>query len=274
MSRLQRWIVLLPVVLLLGGCSILPKGLFGWFASSAPTHEVAGGADGQALAPEQGDRLAGVWWVSNWFPSGIPGADPAMRDRLIGQPVRIDWNEATNLRGERCAEAELVVSQEGPASYFDYRDGAAGLRLPSAPSLRLHLFCNGYPFGDYWARDEGTLLSAWDGGYLLLTRAAPAAALQGEIERSAKPMRRPPPSRPVALHLSSEISEEAARDTWVKLQRSHPQLNGLESRYRLTDVPGKGRFVRLYAITDRERSATICRQLKARGQYCAVMPVP
>lgn len=78
----------------------------------------------------------------------------------------------------------------------------------------------------------------------------------------------------VMLHLASYKREANLEPSWTRLQnRYRTELGGLGHVGKSVSIPGKGDFTRLLAgpLDSRAQAAGLCRQLKAKGQYCAVM---
>jgi hypothetical protein len=75
-----------------------------------------------------------------------------------------------------------------------------------------------------------------------------------------------------AVHIASYRSEEAARNGWTQLRRAHPQLLGnlQPDVARVNLGAGKGVFFRLMAgpLPSQAEADRICRELKARRQFC------
>ncbi|GAB6043269.1 hypothetical protein [Endothiovibrio diazotrophicus] len=255
---------LLPVVvasLLFGGCTSLPfLGGFG------------GGMEGESMVTMESlspvDRdLIGHWKVVAQF--GNAGEDGDMD--MIGKTVRLQEQMATDLPGRRCSSATLGLSELMLPDGGRYGAAARGLLAPEGPRPLLVVRCGSRPFGEYLIRPDGTLLARHGEGYLLLARegesmSSTGASMTGEAPRKPQP--------PVALHLSSEISPEAAKMEWRSLTRKYSMLKALEPRYQSLDIPGKGHFVRVYGVGEGGKARWICKQLKKKGQYCAVMRVP
>lgn len=77
-----------------------------------------------------------------------------------------------------------------------------------------------------------------------------------------------------AVHLASYRIEENARRGWSQLSGKYPGvLGGLSPQVSIVDLPGEGRFVRLIAgpYESRLSAARACDEIKARGDYCAIL---
>ena len=82
---------------------------------------------------------------------------------------------------------------------------------------------------------------------------------------------------PMVIHLSSLRSEKAAREEWQALQRTFPdQLSAMSPRFRRTEIANRGVFYRVLAgpLPSAQAARQICSALKAKKQYCQVMPEP
>ena len=97
-----------------------------------------------------------------------------------------------------------------------------------------------------------------------------------EVEHKAQQHAASVPSS-MALHLSSNKTEAAAKQEWGQLKSAFPQLlGGLSLDIERTDLGKKGVFYRVLAgsFADKPAAAQICSQLKKKQQYCAVMRAP
>lgn len=81
--------------------------------------------------------------------------------------------------------------------------------------------------------------------------------------------------RSFAVHLTSYRTMKGLRNDWPRLVRAHPEfLFGLRVRVTSVDLgPQKGEFYRLKAgpLPSRKFAQELCRSLRRRGLYCAVM---
>jgi len=70
-------------------------------------------------------------------------------------------------------------------------------------------------------------------------------------------------------HVASYRSESDAARGWLafNLPGLLPELDGV-------DIPGKGHFVRLYAVGPSDLVQQLCDQIKARGEWCRVVKTP
>ena len=253
---MRRLLLLVGTTLMLGGCITLPF----MQGDGAVVDELPM----SALSPV--DRaLVGKWRVTAQFSSdgGMNGAS------MIGKVVKIQEQMATDLPGRRCSSATLGMSELMLPDGGRYGAAARGLLSPEGERPLLVVRCGSRSFGDYLVRPDGTLLGRYSDGYVLLSREGGVSMMGSSGSKmSGKP--RPP----VALHLSSEISLEAAKMEWRHLKREYSMLKALKPKYQALDVPGKGHFVRVYAVGEGGKARWICKELKKKGKYCGVMPVP
>ena len=81
--------------------------------------------------------------------------------------------------------------------------------------------------------------------------------------------------REFAVHLASYREMRNLRNDWKRMVKRHPEfLLGLEARVATVDLgPAKGTFHRLKAgpLPSRAFARRLCRSLRDRGLYCAVM---
>ena len=298
MPRRSARAALLLSVAALAGCNFnLPFGRGSGVGDDYYEASGGGATGGGYRSPAVGARavggaaaLLGDWWLVEYLPSGPRPAEPAIIERLAGQPVRIDEVESTAIGGGRCPAAEITLETVALSQFYGYRPAAERFPLPEGSASRLRLFCGDRLFGDYLTRPDGTLLAPYLGGYFVLSRHAPEGAVRGAAQRSggrhdpgtaaaaapaaSRSADTAPMSGQAALHLASDITEPAAAHSWKRLRAEHPELLGLKHRLIPTDIPGKGRYIRVYAIAERADAPRICAQIKKRGQYCAVMKVP
>lgn len=81
----------------------------------------------------------------------------------------------------------------------------------------------------------------------------------------------------MVIHLSSLRSEAAAKKEWQALQKAFPeQLSSMRPSFRRTEVADRGVFYRVLAgpLPSKQSARQICGALKAKKQYCQVMPAP
>ena len=213
--------------------------------------------------------LVGKWRVLALFPSEGGMGDGAM----LGKTVKLQEQMATDLPGRRCSSATLGMSELMLPDGGRYGSAARGLLVPEGPRPLLVVRCGSRPFGDYLVRPDGTLLARYSDGYALLGRDDGSVGMMASSGGATMEGARAP-QPPVALHLSSEISLEAAKMEWRTLTREYSMLKALEPKFQALDVPGKGHFVRLYGVGEGGKARWICKELKAKGHYCGVMPVP
>ena len=260
---MRRPLAVVASSLLLAGCITLPFMPGGWGERSEELYE-----DVNALSPADRD-LIGKWRVVAQFSAdgGAGGADQ------IGKTVKLQERMATDLPGRRCSSATLGMGERLLPDGSRFAMAARGLLSPEGARPTLVLRCGSRPFGEYLVRPDGTLLGRHGDSYLLLARdgAVSARGYSADGPTMDAP-RKPQP--PVALHLSSEISLEAAKMEWRHLKRRYSMLKALKPKYKALDVPGKGHFVRLYAVGEGGKARWICKELKKKGKYCGIMPVP
>jgi hypothetical protein len=73
---------------------------------------------------------------------------------------------------------------------------------------------------------------------------------------------------PDVAHLASYRSAEGAANGWRKLTDSYSSVLYFTPVVREVDLPGKGRYFRLYADGDAELMTSLCQNLKQRKLYC------
>lgn len=104
-----------------------------------------------------------------------------------------------------------------------------------------------------------------------------------QADKKAKPAKKPAPVKKAAkkkpksgrylIHLASFKSETAASQAWARLQTKHAELAGLDLTLQSTDLGDRGTFQRLLAGPVRKTAGRdLCKQLKGKGLYCALVP--
>lgn len=92
-----------------------------------------------------------------------------------------------------------------------------------------------------------------------------------EVVAAGEPV---PQSAPYGIHLASYRNEANARKSWKEMQAQHPDLlKGKTPALRSVELGDRGTFVRLIAVPYANSAAAraICRDLRQRAQYCAVL---
>ena len=86
-----------------------------------------------------------------------------------------------------------------------------------------------------------------------------------------------PEGAAMVIHLSSLRSEAAAKKEWRALKKAFPdQLSAMSPSFRRTEVANRGVFYRVLAgpLPSQQSARQLCGVLKAKKQYCQVMPAP
>lgn len=73
-----------------------------------------------------------------------------------------------------------------------------------------------------------------------------------------------------AVHVGSYRLPGSAPKDWHRLADFWPGILYFKTLTREVDIPGKGRFMRLYLVGDPALAPVLCRELQARGTYCAI----
>ncbi len=95
------------------------------------------------------------------------------------------------------------------------------------------------------------------------------------ISRLSPPQSKAPvPSGAVAAHLASYKHRDRARMGWDLLSLDEEGLRDLKPRLRQVDIPGQGRFYRLYAVGDAAKLRGLCKSLVLRDKYCVLSRLP
>jgi hypothetical protein len=258
----------LALAVALAACAEQPAG--GWHAAAAvPASPVPGG----------------LWVVTDVFPSGTDGAGA---ERLVGQPVRLDADTATTPGGATCAHPSYHPQVATEAEFL-----GTPARVAEFPALVRTLAvvavrCDGDEFGRYARWFDGSLMTRWDGAVLRL-EPAPAVALQPPATAPMEPMEPatpepPPAAMPAAapppaaasgklLYLASYRGETTAKRGWAQLAKDSPTLAKLQPTTTTVTLPGKGRFVRLFArIHDAAEAKRVCAEVRRMLPECGSGP--
>lgn len=106
----------------------------------------------------------------------------------------------------------------------------------------------------------------------------PSRAPQQKADGGAKTAKTEKPGgSAMVIHLSSLRSEAAARKEWQALKKAFPdQLSSMSPSFRRTEIADRGVFYRVLAgpLPSKQSARQICGALKAKKQYCQVMPAP
>ncbi|WP_343867223.1 hypothetical protein [Caenispirillum bisanense] len=73
-----------------------------------------------------------------------------------------------------------------------------------------------------------------------------------------------------AVHLGSYKLPGSAPKDWHRMADFWPGVLYFRTMTREVDIPGKGRFMRLYLVGDPSLSPILCRELTKRGKYCQI----
>lgn len=113
---------------------------------------------------------------------------------------------------------------------------------------------------------------------LALTASAASPRVAAESPASERAAEKPSGAeaeRTFAVHIASYRTMKGLQKDWPRLVRAHPEfLFGLRVRVTSVDLgPQKGEFYRLKVgpLPSRKFAKELCRSLRQRGLYCAVM---
>ena len=97
----------------------------------------------------------------------------------------------------------------------------------------------------------------------------------GDKAKAARPGK--PDGSAMVIHLSSLRSEAAAKKEWQALKKAFPdQLSAMTPSFRRTEIANRGVFYRVLVgpLPSKKSARAVCGALKAKKQYCQVMPAP
>lgn len=181
-------------------------------------------------------------------PVAIPPAEPRPARRL--PPVPPDARPSPHFEG---AQVKPVIG----------RDGKPVIAPDGAPVM-LTLDDRGVPITEVASARRAGPMPAQGG----------TMAMAHESRGMAPTATAMAPAAGSAAHLASYRSEFNAERGWTVLERQFPTaLAGLHPTYRTVDLPGKGRYIRLFATGFANDSAArqLCASVSASGAYCRVM---
>ena len=106
---------------------------------------------------------------------------------------------------------------------------------------------------------------------------AQTAAKPGKVRTASKAQTAGQSAGRFVLHLASFKTVEAANQAWSRLQSTYQELLGnLALTLQPADLGDQGTFQRILAgpVTQKTAARDLCKRLKGKGQYCAVVPSP
>jgi len=172
-------------------------------------------------------------------------------DRTLAANAGEPWAAEQQSRRDQMTRLVFEQTREPPADGQDAEDPASGPD-PATPAQTA----------------EQPELAVEPAGEPVQNAAAPATS-----SAQSAPERTPDPAS-YGIHLASFRSEEAARNGWNLLQVRHPDLlEGKSLALRSVELDDRGTYYRLIAVPypDSAAARSVCRDLQARSQYCAVM---
>ena len=111
-----------------------------------------------------------------------------------------------------------------------------------------------------------------------LPKPKPSPGPQPKASDSAKTAKTgKPDGAAMVIHLSSLRSEAAAKKEWQALKKAFPdQLSAMTPSFRRTEIANRGVFYRVLVgpLPSKQSARDVCGALKAKKQYCQVMPSP
>lgn len=252
----------------------------------------AGGMGSNGLA----SAMAGKWVVTGVYPSGITTLSAGQREALLGTVVLLSGTHAETIGGAQC-EQPVYASRSGPlSSALAYRAAPA---MADEVVIQTDVACQGAPFASFVLRQDGTLLSRYQGNWATLLAATPARVAAASAVAPAAPVAALAPAADghgvaahgmsahgasahgtsahgaagvPGLHLASYRSEGLAREGWGDLQKKFPELKALQVQYVPLILPEKGKFTRLIAVgAERPELANLCAKLSSAKQYCLLI---
>ncbi len=200
------------------------------------------------------DEAEAARWLSKAADAGNPEAQYRLAQLLeTGKGVAIDRAKAYAFYGLAAraghkAAAIRLAGQPGGTATLKQLKGDGAVRKPVSYVAKAKATI---------ARDKRSVL----GEYL-------ASRVINRL--SPKPNEVPLSKGAVAAHLASYRLRDRARAGWDLLSVDEEGVRDLKPRVRQVDIPGRGRFYRLYAVGDAARLRRLCKSLVLRGKYCVL----
>lgn len=204
------------------------------------------------------DEAEAARWLSKAADAGNPEAQYRLAQLLeTGKGVAIDRAKAYAFYGLAAraghkAAAIRLAGQPDSAATLKQLKGGGAVRKPVSYIAKAKATI---------ARDKTSAL----GEYL---------ARRVVNRLSPPPSEAAVPTGAVAAHLASYRQRGRARVGWDLLSADEEGLRDLKPRVRQVDIPGRGRFYRLYAVGAAARLRSLCKSLVLRGKYCVLSRQP
>jgi len=105
----------------------------------------------------------------------------------------------------------------------------------------------------------------------------PEAPLKVEAEQESLPQTIDAPVKRQIVsefhaHLGSYTTEAAAERGWSILTELFPELASSTKELAWVNLPSRGEFLRLYAVSDLSHLQTLCKTLSTQSTYCVIQP--
>ncbi|MEX6725047.1 hypothetical protein [Parapedomonas caeni] len=224
--------------------------------------------------------LEGTWRVVAAVP--VSGTSPAA-DALAGMTLVVDAASVRDPFGRRCGGPQQLTRMRGLGETLGLRAVPAGIDLnPMAAVEVVRIVCDGQILLDAARIGGGDGLVIRGEQVLLFLRpeAAPPVRETALPAPTATHDAAHPPAHDapgdagprLRLHLASYALADNAATYWRTLTARVPALAALSPETAPTNIPGKGRMLRLYAVGDAATARTACAAIQAAGAYCQPMP--
>ena len=211
------------------------------------------------------------------LPPPDPVSEPlrAQRDAADATPPTISEPSALPTRAPRPEEAAQTASPQpvparivGQAATASDQSASTMRQAAAQPEKAPSVSEDGWTTDDEWTPPppQVPVEPSRDQVPAPMTTAAASSSMAPVPERVT--------GTAYGLHLASYRRRDNAYSGWDVLTGAHPDiLAGFRPRLASADLPGLGLYYRLKAgpVADRDEAIALCRQIEARGDYCAVM---
>jgi len=266
------------LILLLGACAegAAPPQPEVTIAETAPTVTLM--PTPQPSEPVPASKApGGEWTIIEVFGTGSSGAGGTGQ---VGQRLHLDVEEATDALGRACLSPTYVATQATEAEFLGAPVRVERSEAPARTMTVIDINCGGDAFARFATWRDGSLLTRAGGAILRLERVEPSpsppppaisVAALPEMAKQAAPPSPPPPTGQKLVYLASFNGTATADRGWRRLAARSALLASMVPVTKTVDLPGRGRFVRLFAkVGDAAQAGRLCAELKRQLPDCGI----
>jgi hypothetical protein len=263
-ARMSLRLSVLPLTLLLAACAGEPVPPPPEAAAPIPVQQPMA-----AVAPMS--VPGGEWMVTEIF-----GPEPLRaQGGLVGRRIRLDKEMAIDPLGRPCPLPTYGTSQTGEAEFLGGLPARTATDMPARMTTLVEVTCDGKPFARFASWRDGSLLTRVGGSILRLARSETQPQPQPEdvkpspvVTASAPP---PPAAGETLVYLASYNGNATAQRGWRRLKAQSKMLASLDHETKDVNLPGKGRFIRLFAkAKSAEQARQLCSELRHQIPDCGI----